>query len=99
VRAVQTIRDAGGICDHCFSIFDYRFEKARKMFQGYEEFRELGSPKALVTACQIDSLLSYEVLIETAREGGYIKKESLEMLEGWRSDPFGWWEKKKELQK
>lgn len=80
-RAVQAVRDAKGESDYCLSIFDYGLDKA------VEEFNSL-NPK-----CKVRSLLTYDVLLETAKEVGYLTDKQVKLLEEWRSDPFGWGEK------
>lgn len=81
VKAVQALRDADGDCRNCLSIFNYGLEEAQK------PFRELSPP------CEVGSLLTYDVLIQVAKETGHIKPEQVAMLEEWRQDPFGWGEK------
>ena len=80
-RAVQAIRDANGICNHCISIFNYGLDKASKAFDNLE-------PK-----CEVKSLLWYETLLEVAKETGYINNQQTKMLAEWRLDPFGWGER------
>ena len=80
-RAVQAIRDANGTCNYCLSIFDYGLDKAVQAFGNL-------NPK-----CEVKSLLTYETLLETAKETGYINDQQTEMLAEWRADPFGWGEK------
>jgi orotate phosphoribosyltransferase len=80
-RAVQAIRDANGVCEHCFSIFNYGLDKASKAFDSL-------NPK-----CEVKSLLTYDTLLEVAKETGYINDQQVAMLAEWRADPFGWGEK------
>ena len=78
VRAVQAIRNAEGACYNCLSIFNYGLSKAEKAF------RELDPP------CMVDSILSYQRLLDVAKETGYINDQQAEMLAEWRADPFEW---------
>jgi len=91
VSAVQAIRDANGECNLCMSIFNYGFEKAEKMFKGEEPYE--GETSRLDSPCEVKSLLTYDVLLETALDGGHITDEQEKMLAGWRADPWGWGEK------
>ena len=80
-RAVQAIRDANGKCDYCISIFNYGLDKAVKAFGSL-------NPK-----CNVRSLLTYDTLLEVARETKYINQQQAKMLAEWRADPFNWGEK------
>ncbi len=79
--AVQAIRDANGDCNYCLSIFNYGLDKA------VEAFNSL-NPKF-----NVRSLLTYDVLLKTAKEIGYLNGDQIEVLKEWRADPFGWGEK------
>ncbi len=89
--AVQVIRDANGICDHCISVFDYEFDASQKMFAGEIAYDEAGNK--LDYSCKVRSLSTYNILLEVAKETGYIDDQQVEMLREWREDPFGWGEK------
>jgi orotate phosphoribosyltransferase len=80
-RAVQGIRDANGICNYCLSIFNYGLDKASKVFNNLDP------------ECEVRSLLTYDTLLEIAKETGYIDTQQAKMLAEWRADPFGWGEK------
>ncbi len=90
-RAVQAIRDANGVCEHCFSIFNYGFDKASRIFKGEEDYDKKGNK--LESPCEVKSLLTYDTLLGVAKETGYINDQQVEMLAEWRADPFGWGEK------
>jgi orotate phosphoribosyltransferase len=90
-RAVQAIRDANGICDNCFSVFNYGFEVSQKRFVGEIPYGE--SENRLNHPCNVISLLTYDKLLEVAKETGYIDSQQVEMLREWREDPFRWGEK------
>ena len=76
LRAVEAVREAGGNCEHCFSIFSYGLEKADNLFADAN--------------CNLDSLLTFPTLLEVAVERGTIDAEQQTLLTEWRSDPFGW---------
>lgn len=80
-KAVQIVRDANGKANYCLSIFNYGLDKAVQEFDALE-------PK-----CEVRSLLNYDVLLEVAKETGYLTEEQVKLLEEWRADPFGWGEK------
>lgn len=80
-RAVQAVRNANGVANYCLSIFDYGLEKAVQAFDSLD-------PK-----CNVRSLLTYDILLEVAKETGYLNKEQVKLLEEWREDPFNWGEK------
>jgi len=80
-RAGEAGREANGRCDWCISIFSYGLEKAD------EEFG------ALDPACNFTSLLTFPVLLETAKAGGFLSEDQIALLAEWRKDPFGWGEK------
>jgi len=80
-RAVEAVREAAGQCDWCISIFSYGLGKAEEAFQSMEP------------ACHYTSLLTFPVLLETARGGGFLSTDQIALLEEWRRDPFGWGEK------
>jgi orotate phosphoribosyltransferase len=81
VGAVKAIRGAGAKANYCFSIFNYGFEETRKLFD------EMNPP------CILDSLLTYDVLLDVASEYNYIQSEQRDMLAEWRESPFTWGEK------
>ena len=67
-RAVQAIRDANGECNYCVSIFNYGLDKAVQAFEG------------LNPSCEVRSLLTYDTLLEVAKETGYINEGQAKML-------------------
>ncbi|MFH1316269.1 MAG: orotate phosphoribosyltransferase [Candidatus Woesearchaeota archaeon] len=79
-KAVQAVRDANGKCDYIISIFDYGLDKASQAFLELD-------PK-----CNVKSLLTYDILLEVAKEAGYLTDDQVKLLEEWRSDPFNWGE-------
>lgn len=80
-RAVQAIRDANGECNYCVSIFNYGLDKAVQAFD------------SLDPRCEVRSLLTYDTLLEVAKETGYINDQQEKMLAEWRANPLGWGEK------
>ncbi len=80
-RAVEAVREANGDCNWCLSIFNYGLGKAAEQFE------------ALDPPCDFSSLLTFPVLLEVARSGGFLTEEQITLLSEWREDPFGWGEK------
>lgn len=81
INAVEAIRNAGGEVVYCLSIFNYGLDVAEENFA------------VLDPACKSLSILTYEVLLETAKDEGYISLKEEESLVKWRKDPFGWGER------
>jgi orotate phosphoribosyltransferase len=79
-RAVEAVREAHGRCDWCLSIFSYGLGKAAEQFD------------ALEPPCSYASLLTFPVLLDVARTGGFLSGGQIALLEAWREDPFGWGE-------
>jgi orotate phosphoribosyltransferase len=80
-KAVQAIRDANGICKYCISIFNYGLGKANNAFEKLDEH------------CEVRSLLTYDTLLDVAKQIRYISFSQAKMLAEWRQDPFNWGEK------
>jgi orotate phosphoribosyltransferase len=80
-RAVEAVREARGDCSWCVSIFSYGLEKAAEQFTGLEP------------PCNFTSLLTFPVLLDVAREGGFLSDDQIRLLADWREDPFGWGKK------
>lgn len=80
LKPVQAVRNARGRVDHLLSIFNYGFPEAAQLFAD--------------AGCQVYSLVTYDVLLEIAKEQGYITTDQISMLEQWRRDPFIWGEQR-----
>jgi len=77
-RAVEAVREANGVADWCLSIFSYGLGKAAEQFQ------------ALTPPCNFTSLLTFPVLLDVAKTGGFLSDAQIALLEAWQEDPFGW---------
>ncbi|MEI8364583.1 MAG: orotate phosphoribosyltransferase [archaeon] len=77
-KAVQAVRDAKGKVEYCLSIFSYGLDKAKTEFDVLPEKTE------------VRSILTYDVLLETAKEINYLTSDQIELLADWRKDPFNW---------
>jgi len=87
--AVQAVRDARGVCEYCFSIFNYGFDEAQEMFDGTRAFNKEGT-RFLNPPCKLGSVLDYGILLKVARDRNYITAEQAKLLEEWRVDPWNW---------
>lgn len=76
ITAIEAIRESGGQITNCFSIFSYDLDEAMNQFQNIN--------------CKIDSLLTYDILLEEAVAQKYINEQELKLLQDWRLDPFNW---------
>jgi orotate phosphoribosyltransferase len=80
VNAITAIRKAGGIVDHCFSIFSYGFPES------FEKFKSV--------SCQIHSILDFSELLKVAQSTQNIASNDIKKLQSWQESPFKWWNKK-----
>lgn len=81
IKAVEAIVEAGGVCPYTLAIFTYGMDKAAEAFA------------ALDPACTFHTILTYNVMVKTALESGYIDREAASALAAWQEDPFGWGER------
>jgi orotate phosphoribosyltransferase len=82
IKAVEAIVAAGGVCPYTLAIFTYGMEVATKAFS------------ALTPSCTFHTILTYDVMVQTALEKGYIDQKASEALRAWKDDPFGWGEQR-----
>lgn len=76
LKAVEAIREAGGVVEGMVAIFTYGFPQAVEAFE-----------KAGV---KLVTLSDYHTLIGMALETGSIKEGQVELLKRWREDPSEW---------
>lgn len=79
INAVTAIREAGGIVEHCFSIFSYGFPEA------IEKFNNI--------SCQLHSILVFSKLLQVAQSKANISQSDIEILLSWQKNPFAWGKK------
>ncbi len=77
-KAVQAVRNANGIVEHCISIFSYGLDKAASAFN------KLSIP------CKTNSILTYDILLEAAEDIGYMTDSQIKLLKEWKNSPFEW---------
>jgi len=78
LKAVDTIREAGGVVEHCFGIFNYGFPETEERFEK--------------SHCRIHTLLNLDTLLQLAVKEGYIALEEKQVVDTWRQNPFNWGE-------
>lgn len=76
---VHKARAVGLICDYCFSIFSYGFDCLKKQFSG--EINISNKDFKLTEPCEIDSLLSFPVLMEVIKRMKFYPKETIRAME------------------
>lgn len=76
LKAVDTIREAGGVVEHCLAIFGYGFPEAKERFEKSQ--------------CQLHTLLNLDSLLQLAVKEGYIASEEKQVVDTWRQNPFEW---------
>jgi orotate phosphoribosyltransferase len=76
LKAVEAVREAGGIVTGVLAIFTYGFAKAEQVFNA--------------ARCPIATLSNYDILITQAIEKQYISASDFETLQAWRRSPETW---------
>jgi orotate phosphoribosyltransferase len=76
IRAVESVRDAGGTVDHCLAIFTYEMEQAARVFR---EGR-----------CALHTLTCFSTLIAEAQKRGAISREEAQKAVEWNRAPTEW---------
>ena len=76
VNAVTAVRKAGGIVDHCFSIFSYGFPESLEKFKS--------------ASCQVHSILDFSELLKVAQSTQDIASNDIQILQSWQESPFKW---------
>jgi orotate phosphoribosyltransferase len=76
LNAVEALREEGAKVKGMLAVFTYGFETATKNFEEKD--------------VKLNTLSSYEYLIEQASETGYIKDNQLKALTEWRVAPSKW---------
>ncbi len=76
LKAVDAVREAGGVVEHCLGIFGYGFSEAEERFEKSQ--------------CQVHTLLDLDTLLKLAVKEGYIGPEEKQVVDNWRQNPFEW---------
>jgi orotate phosphoribosyltransferase len=76
LKAVEAIKEAGGVVKGMVAIFSYEFDIAAKNFEHHN--------------VNLSTLSNYSHLLEQAVDSKYISDDELTTLENWRKDPGNW---------
>ena len=76
IKAVDAVREAGGVVEHCLAIFSYGFAEAKKRFGE--------------SHCQLHTLLNLDSLLQFAIKEGYITSKEKQVMDTWIQNPFEW---------
>jgi orotate phosphoribosyltransferase len=74
--AVTAIREAGGLVNHCFSIFSYGFTEATDKFKSI--------------SCESHSILKFSQLLKVALSTKNLAQKNIEEFQSWQENPFKW---------
>ena len=76
LKAVDAVREAGGVVKHCLGIFSYGFPETEQRFQQSQ--------------CRLHTLLTLETLLQYAVKENRISSGEKQMLDAWAQNPFEW---------
>lgn len=76
IKAIDAVREAGGVVEHCLGIFSYDFPEAKKQFEKSQ--------------CRLHTLLNLKTLLQFAIQGGFIDSEEKQVVDRWIQNPFEW---------
>lgn len=76
IKAIEAVREAGGVVEHCLGIFSYGFSEAKERFEKSQ--------------CRLDTLLNLDSLLQLAMKEGYIASEEKQVVDNWMQNPFEW---------
>ena len=76
IKAVEAVREAGGVVEHCLGIFSYGFPEAKERFKKSQ--------------CRLHTLLNLDSLLQLAMKEGYIASEDKQVVDTWMQNPFEW---------
>jgi len=76
LKAVDTVREAGGVVENCLGIFGYGFPETKERFEKSQ--------------CRLHTLLNLDALLQLAVTEGYIASEEKQVIDTWKQNPFEW---------
>jgi orotate phosphoribosyltransferase len=74
LRAVEAIRESGGMVEGVLAVYGYAFDDTARAFS------EAGVPLATLT--------NYPTVVDVAQRLGLVKSEDVDRLREWRSNPW-----------
>ncbi len=87
---IDEIRKRRGNIDTCVALMDYDFPDTGMVFSGEMPY---DGDRKLSPSCSRKSILTFDYVVDTARNGELITGENAESLKYWRSDRFNWEDK------
>ncbi len=79
LAAVQALREAGAVLQDCLAIVSYGFAQAAEAFAAAD--------------VRFFSLTSFDAILREARRLGSVEQSTLDTVEDWLRDPYGWVER------
>ena len=76
IKAIEAVREAGGVVEHCLGIFSYDFPEAKDRFEKSQ--------------CQLHTILNLDFLLQFAMEQKLIALEEKQVVDRWTQNPFEW---------
>ena len=76
LKAVDTVREAGGVVENCLGIFGYGFPETKERFEKSQ--------------CRLHTLLNLDALLQLAVTEGYIASKEKQVIDTWKQNPFEW---------
>ncbi len=76
IKAIEAVREAQGVVDHCLGIFSYDFLEAKDRFKKSQ--------------CQLHTILTLDTLLQFAMEQRLIASEDKKVVDNWTQNPFEW---------
>lgn len=76
ISAIEAVRDAGGVVDHCMAIFTYGFPEATERFTKAH--------------CALITLTDFQTLVAVAAGQGKVSPAQVSLLKRFSENPKGW---------
>ncbi len=79
LKAVEAVKESGGVVENCIAIFTYEMEKAKIGFDNAK--------------CNVYTLSNFSTLVEVASKLGYIQEDEKSIVLEWNKNPDKWKER------
>ena len=76
IKAIEAVREAGGVVKHCLAIFSYGFPEAIEQFEK--------------SHCRLHTILNLDFLLQLAVKEEFITREEKQVVDTWIQNPFEW---------